>query len=103
MKEPRAMSWGQKRSTPNPYTSGTRPSRNCFPKEDLTTTTPRLHLGPTAGFPRLGREPRSVIFHNKICKGEEFLSPSLPQGDQKINEAVFPVLWAFQGPEATLR
>lgn len=37
-----------------------------------------------------------MIFHNKICKEEAFLSPSLPQGDQKINEAESPAPWAFR-------
>ena len=46
-----------------------------------------------AGCPRQGSEPHSVIFHHKICKQEAFLSPSPPQGDQKINEAEYP------GPE----
>lgn len=103
MKEPWGLSWGQKKSSPTPYPAGMRPSRSCFQNETLTTTsTSRLHLGPGAGFPRQGSEPLSVVFH-KICKEEAFLSPSLPHGDQKTNEAEAPVPWAFRGPEATLR
>ena len=94
---------GPERSSPTPYPTGVRPSRSCFQNEAPTTTsTSRLRLGPAAGFPRQGSEPHSVIFH-KICKEEAFLSPSLPHGDQKTNEAETPVAWAFRGPEATLR